>query len=215
MSEGFEKDHSLCTYYEKTGSCSRGELCNRVHRIYPLSRCLVFHHMFPDPTIFCKMLPENVLEITEKEKQNLIDAFYLDVYLMLIRFGPIEDIIICSNHSDHLNGNVLVMFREVDGAQSALAALDNCYYAGRKIKITLAPITRLSNCLCRGIENGECINPISCNYVHLFKPSEYVINECFPRGLRVYAEKFRDMKKHRIPDTPTDLLYGKTKLRKN
>jgi len=215
MSEDKERDPTLCAFYEKTGTCGKGELCGRIHRTYPLSRCLLFHHLFPDPTVFAKMLPEGVLSISSTEKQRMVDAFYLDVVLMVNRFGPVEDVVICGNKSDHLNGNVLVMFKEVDAAYAALAALDGCYYAGRKVKVSLIPLNRISNSICRGIENGECAAQDSCNYVHPLNPSDFVTNECFPRSLRVYAEPFRKMKKHMIPDTPTDLLYGKTRLRKN
>lgn len=170
--------------------------------------------MFPDPDLFRSMLSDpDQVPLTDEKRQNLIDAFYLDVFLVLRQFGILEDIIVCGNKSDHLSGNVLAMYKEVNSAISAQRALNNQYYAGRKLTVTLAPVQRLSNALCR-LSDGDCTMGERCSFVHPLNPSKFVMNECFPRGVKAYAQPFRNTKQQKIWDTPTDLLYGKTKMRK-
>jgi splicing factor U2AF subunit len=204
----------LCMPYEKTGACPKGELCRQIHRTPDLPRCLVFHHIYADPDLFVEMLPEGTLEISGKQKQNLIDAFYLDCFLMLRNFGQLDDMVLCGNKSDHLTGNLIVMYREVNGAMSAFHCLNGQYYAGRRIAVTLAPVLRLSNAVCRSFSDGQCQLGNQCNFVHALNPSKHVMTECFPKGLRAFALPFRKVKTYRIMDSPTDLLYGQTKMRR-
>jgi splicing factor U2AF subunit len=200
--------------YEKTGACPKGDLCQQSHRNIEMPRCLVFHHIYPDPELFIDMLPPDVFSLSAKQKQNLIDAFYLDMFLMLRNFGLLEDILLCGNKSDHLSGNLIVMYKEVQSATSTLMALNGQYYAGRKIAVTFAPILRLSNAICRSAGDAQCQLGAQCNFVHPLNPSKFVMNECFPRGPRHYAPPFRTARAHRIVDTPGELLYGESKMRR-
>ena len=61
---------------------------------------------------------------------------------------------------------------------------------------------------------ASCDNGERCSFIHPHNPSKFVMNECFPRGVKAYAQPFRNTKQQKIWDTPTDLLYGKTKMRK-
>ena len=88
-----EREPTVCQVYDKTGACLKGELCNKSHRDAPISRAIVLHHIYPDPDLFIEMLPPGTLEIPQEQKQRLVNAFYLDVYYMLQRFGPIDDMI--------------------------------------------------------------------------------------------------------------------------
>lgn len=205
----------LCQNFEKTGVCAKGDACRFVHRTADISRCLVFHHLFPDPDLFRGLLPDpDVLQITAKQRQNVIDAFYLDVFLVMRQFGIVEDIVICGNRADHLSGNVIVMFKEANAAVVAQSALNGQYYAGRKIVVTLAPIQRTSNSICR-ISDGECPMGDKCAFVHPLEPSKHVMNECFPRSLKAYALPFRNMKQQKVWDTPGDLLRGQTRMKRD
>lgn len=200
-----QQDKFVCINYEKTGVCSKGEMCNKVHRSDPMSRIVLFKHLYPDPDIFLALLPEGTIMISEEQKQRAADAFYYDVFLMCQRFGPVEDIVIAANKTDIMTGNVLVSFKEVDAAHAAVLALNNQYYAGRKIHCQLTPIQRLSGSLCR---EPNCPFGDTCNYIHAVNISENVMKACFPRLYRVYPSKFRRTNKFHVLTNPAEILNG-------
>ncbi|OHT01179.1 Splicing factor U2AF 23 kDa subunit [Tritrichomonas foetus] len=208
-----DPEKTICNYFDRTGCCAKEDLCNKTHRNAELSRCLVFHHIFPDPDLFVESLPDpDSIQITKEEKINLINSFYLDMVIMLKQFGPLEDLVVASNRSDTMSGNVVAMFREVDGAASAYLALNGQFYAGRKIRVTFAPIIRLASAICRGYEDGECKLGNTCSFIHPHAPSPWITDECFPRAQRMFAAPFRISKRTRILDTPQEVLYGKSKM---
>lgn len=199
-----EIDRTCCLEYEKTGICPRKDLCIKSHRNAELSRCIVFHHLYPDPDLFIEMLGDpKALVITDKEKENLLNAFYLDVYYMLIQFGPLDDLVIASNKVNAMSGNVFAMFREVDGAAACYLALNNQFYAGRRVRITFTPIIRLSSAVCRDGEN--CQSGDNCIYIHPYNPTIYT--EVFPRVKRMFARPFR-RRKVVVLASPQDALHG-------
>ncbi|EAX96776.1 hypothetical protein TVAG_216790 [Trichomonas vaginalis G3] len=195
----------FCLQFEKTGVCLKGEMCNKPHRSDPMSRILLFKHLYPDPDVFLALLPTGSVTISDEEKQRAADAFYYDIFLMCQRFGPVEDILIASNKTDIMNGNVYVSFKEVDAAQAAFLTLNNQYYAGRKVECVLTPISRLSNAICN---ESACPYGSTCNYVHPLKISEHITKICFPRSSRVYPTQFRRAGKIKIATTPANILNG-------
>lgn len=200
-----EIDKTCCLEFEKTGICSRGDLCMRTHRNAELSRCVIFHHLYPDPEVFIQSLRDpKAIVITEKEKENLLNAFYLDVFYMLIQFGPVDDIVIASNKANTMSGNVFAMFREVDGAAACFLALNNQFYAGRKIQMSFSPIVRLSSAICRS-EEGKCESGDECIFIHPYNPTIYT--DVFPRPHRMFAKQFR-RKKAIVLASPQEALHG-------
>ncbi|OHT11647.1 hypothetical protein TRFO_03851 [Tritrichomonas foetus] len=204
-----ELDKSLCPFYDKTGCCNKEDLCNKTHRNAEINRCLIFHQMYPDPDLFINSLDDpSVVQLTDDDKQNLFNAFYIDIVSMLKQFGPLDDVVVASNKNDTLNGNVFAMFREVDAASAAYLALNGQFYAGRKIRITFSPIIRLSSAVCRVNEDEACTQGNSCNFIHPYNPSNGIMDDCFPRINRKFARAFRKSNKTSIRTTPIEALYG-------
>lgn len=201
-----------CLAFERTGVCIKGDHCNKIHRNTGFSRCLVFHHIYPDPDLFIKMLPDGVLEISDTQKQNILDAFYLDMYIGLNRFGILDDMLIAGNQTDCQSGNVIALFHEIDSAYSAYMTLNNQFYAGRRVSITFAPILRLTMCICK--EENSCPMGHMCSFIHPIQVSEHIYRECFPRNIRSYAEPWRIAHRFTNYDSPNDVLYGKSKMLK-
>ena len=201
---------NLCNFYEKTGVCSKGLTCTKIHRQDPFSRVICFHHLFPDPNFFIKMLPPGTLEIPQEQKQRLVNAFYLDVYYMLQRFGPIDDMIIAANQTDALSGNVWAAFRETDAAHACVSFLNGKYYAGRKIYVTLTPIVKLSSCICNP---STCPMKEKCRFIHELRPSEHIVRQCFNKNVKLYAEPFRKSRTKKLADSPSDALYGRSRFK--
>lgn len=210
-----ESNSTLCEFYEKTGACPNQDICVKTHRQVALSRSIVLHHIFPDPDIFISSLPPNTLYIDPRTKQSLIDAVFLDVAIMLLEFGILDDMIIAGNKSDHLFGNIIAVFHECDSAHAAKEALDGQYYAGRRISVSLSPVLRISRSICN-MKCEVCEGKLGseCNFIHPLEPSPHILNQVFPRGIKSYPEKFRNIKK-RYLDSPYDALYGRTKFFNN
>jgi hypothetical protein len=127
----------------------------------------------------------------------------------------------CQNTVGNCEATVVVHSRhsgvspELDASKtSTVLALNNQFYAGRQITATLAPVLRLSNAICRGAADGQCQMGPNCIFVHPLNPSKYVMSETFPRGPRAYAPPFRVSNVHRIPDKPSDVLYGITQTKR-
>lgn len=202
-------DKTICGVFDKTGCCPQEEGCTKMHRQPEISRCLVFHHIYPDPELFINSLPDpKIIQIPKEQQQNLFNAFYMDMVSLLAQFGPLEDLVIASNKSDTLSGNALAMFREVDGAYAAYMALNGEYYCGRKIHITFSPTLRLTSAICRV---DECKLGLKCHFIHPFNPSPDVYSDCFSRSTRQFPTPQREYKKRQYFNSPQDLLYGKIK----
>ena len=211
--EAFEdgKDTTLCEFYEKIGCCPNLDVCNKTHRNAPLNRSIILHHIFPDPDLFIGMLPKGVLEIDHTTKQRLIDAVFLDISIMLMEFGLLDDMVIAGNFSDNLFGSVIAIFHEADSAYAAQMALDGQYYAGRKIHVSLSPVPRISTAICFNINKyKECQIGSKCMFIHPYEPSPNIFNEVFSRSQKSYPSSFRNTKKKCL-DSPTDALYGRTR----
>ena len=204
-------DPDVCIYYERTGCCPRGDLCKRKHILTALPRCVVLHHIFPNPDFFINSLPPGTLQIQNDEKQRLIDAFFVDICLMMRNFGLVDDVAIASNTSDCLSGNVWVWFRESDSAIMCKNALNGQYYAGRKILVTLCSSPRFSISVCKNAILGSCSAGLGCYFIHTLEPSYHIFNECIPRSMKVYPEQFRKWKTPVIFDSPNDIIAGKCK----
>ncbi|OHT01381.1 putative U2 snRNP auxiliary factor small subunit [Tritrichomonas foetus] len=205
-----EKDPTICQFYDKTGVCSKGELCNKSHRDCAISRAIVLHHIFPDPDVFISMLPPGVLSISDITRQRLVDAFFIDVAAMLMQFGQLDDMVLSGNKSDHLIGNVIGLFHDSDAALAAKIALDGQYYAGRRIAVGFVPIPRLSLAICHNTDNKECTNGALCNFIHPLEPSPNVYNQCFPRVVKSQPQQLRNPKKKRFINNPMDTLYNRS-----
>ncbi|OHT15081.1 Splicing factor U2AF 26 kDa subunit [Tritrichomonas foetus] len=202
-----EKDLSICYSYEKTGSCPRGEKCHLLHLSAPMSRCLVFYHLYPNPDMFATFLKDEELQLDEDKKFDAFDAFFLDVFLELKLFGNVEDMFVAGNLSSHLQGNVYVRFQEVDAAMAAHKALEGRYYAGRVIHSAFVPVERLSSAICQ----DECIHGLNCSKVHPILASKNIMVQCFPRNIRTTPAVLRGFNMNTSYDSPYDILYGRSK----
>lgn len=178
---------STCELYEKTGSCPNDYIpkcCPYKHPMKLMSRCLVFHHLYPNPEYFASFLPKSDQSlIKNRYNLNFVDAFFLDVYAEFKLFGNVQDIIIASNITQHLYGNVYVRFNEPDEALACHKALEGRFYAGRKVTSSLLFVEKLTSLICEEESNGKCDNGTTCPCMHPFIISKNVYWQAFPRSL--------------------------------
>ena len=204
-----EKDPTICNFFEKTGCCSKFDLCNKSHKDMPIDRTLIFHHLYPDPDLFIDSLPPGSLEISDQEKQRLLDAFFLDVGYMLGSFGQLDDLMIMGNRMDHMSGNVIAIYLEADSAMAAYIALNNVYYAGRKVDISFSSVSRMSSCVCRN--QSTCPHGNTCCFVHPLEPSSHIFNLIIEKSMKGFPPGFRKPRSAKSIDSPMDALYGNQK----
>lgn len=207
-----DKDPKNCPFFEKTGCCSKGKVCMKIHRTVEISRVLLFHHLYPNPEIFLKMLGSTSVEISQQKRQNLLDGFFVDVCCMLMQFGQLDDLLICGNKNDTLFGNVLAEFHDINAAKAAQMALDGVFYAGRKIHVSFTPILRLISGLCFKNEQGSCMLGDACCFIHPIRPTFCVYNQIFPRKVKSIPRALRSANIKRNIDHPMDLVNGKAKF---
>lgn len=176
-----------CSSYSQFGTCPASKFCTRLHVVDGLYRCLILYHLYPDPYIYNILVPPQFqIRFSPEQSQNLFNSFYLDIFQKMKEYGPIDNLLVCGNHSFNLIGNVYVIYKEVNSAQLSYTHLkDNCYYAGRKIRVELSPISQISSAICAEIKSsGSCQDCDSCLYIHPLRPSPEVFKLCFPSELK-------------------------------
>jgi hypothetical protein len=72
------------------------------------------------------------LEHSEEEIRDHFEKFWYDIVPEFKRYGEIELLRVCRNHSHHLRGNVYIMYRNQEDAMRAHKAFHGRYYAGKK-----------------------------------------------------------------------------------
>ncbi|KAH0789426.1 splicing factor U2af small subunit B-like [Histomonas meleagridis] len=142
------------------------------------SKTLLLCNLYPNPIRFISLLPKGVLEISNSTLDRNFDEFYIDIYEELRTFGPIEDLLVASNLCDHLVGNVLVRYENLEDAVSAFSNLRCCYYAGRPIDAQYSPVDVFSGAICRQFHLGKCQHGENCNFIHPKYPSSEVLEHC-------------------------------------
>jgi len=216
--KSFDKDSSICYIYKKTGACLGGIMknCCLLHHVQnQINRCIVFHHLYPNPKFFASFFSENDKPIIDPiQEQQGLDAFFMDIYLEVEVFGKVEDMIISGNISRHLYGNVYVRFVDPASALACMIALQGRYYAGRKVVASFVPTNKLSSIKCKDNEGSTCIHEDKCHFVHPLKISPHVLMQAFPRSHFMIPDKLRDAPKNIVYDSPDDLLYGRSRLLK-
>lgn len=163
---GTEKDKVNCSFYYKIGACRHGDKCSRKHVKPSYSVTLLIPNLYLNPSHdpHCSLSPAQL--------QQHFDLFWEDLFVELsLRYGPIDEMVICDNIGDHLIGNVYVRFREEEAAGRAVEDLNKRWYAGRPVFAELSPVTDFRESCCRQYENGECNRGGYCNFMHLKYPS--------------------------------------------
>jgi splicing factor U2AF subunit len=136
--------------------------------------------MYSNPPIAIAIAEGNkVSDDSLKESLTHFEDFYEEVFLELVKFGEIKDLIVCDNLGDHLIGNVYVKFGAEEEAENAYKGLNGRFYSGKAIVCEYSPVTDFRESRCRQFEEGACGRGGYCNFMHLkyisrdFKKSLY------------------------------------------
>jgi len=181
---GTEKDKVNCPFYFKIGACRYGDKCGRRHNKPTLSQTLLIVAMYQNPAL----LPN----FDEKKAQRTFEDFYEDIFEELGSYGDIEELYVCDNVCEHMQGNVYVKYYSEDSAEKAIKALIGRFYGGKPIVAEFSPVTDFRESSCRQYEMHECTRGGHCNFMHLRE---------VPRDLkrRLFGGKKRRKSRSRSP----------------
>lgn len=162
---GTERDKVNCAFYFKIGACRHGDRCSRRHVKPKLSQSVLIPNVYVNPG------KDPCSNMNESELQTHFDLFYEDFYIELAKYGPLEEMHVCSNDGDHLSGNIYARFADQRDAAKCSVSLNNRYYNGRPLYAELSPVTDFTEACCRQNEQGTCARGGMCNFMHMKHPT--------------------------------------------
>jgi splicing factor U2AF 35 kDa subunit len=194
---GTEEDKVNCPFYYKIGACRHGDRCSRIHHKPAFSPTLLIKHLYVNPKQQQQQnvpgMPDNSNSTSPDQALEDYLCFYEDLYLEFSKVGPVLEMHVVDNLSDHMVGNVYVKMADEEAAADALSVMSGRYYDGRVIQAEYSPVTDFREARCRAHEEGECDRgSMSCNFLHI-KP----IPELLVRSLEDEAEHERREEKRR------------------
>jgi splicing factor U2AF subunit len=161
---GSDNDKRTCKFYNKTGTCRYGDACTRSHD-KPLSSCTVMiPHMYVPPV-------KKMSEFSDQNdaidfEEHFFEDFYEDVLQEAEKIGPVRDFIVLKNSSEHLLGNVFIVFETESSAQICLEQWAGRYYNTVLLKPQLSPPTSFDEARCQLYDQGKCPRLI-CHFFHI------------------------------------------------
>jgi len=169
-SYGTEKDSSNCAFFLKTGSCRYGDACSKFHPYPPVSTTLLIKNMYDGPGMSEPTDEDNDddLEHSEEEIRDHFEQFWHDIVPEFRRYGEIEQLRVCRNHSHHLRGNVYIMYKNQEEALRAHHAFHGRFYAGKKLIVQFSPVVNWKSAVCGLFTRRQCERGKQCNFLHVF-----------------------------------------------
>ncbi|ODQ68274.1 splicing factor U2AF 35 kDa subunit [Nadsonia fulvescens var. elongata DSM 6958] len=181
---GTEQDKVNCSFYFKIGACRHGEKCSRKHIKPNYSQTIMCPNLYQNPAL--KQNSHHNGQSNSYESNSDVDsqqvfedfeAFYEDIYCEAAKFGEVEEIVVCENANDHLNGNVYIRFKLEEDAQKACDDFNTRWYNGRPIYCELSPVTEIREACCRQHDIRECGRGGLCNFIHAKRPSRELLKD--------------------------------------
>jgi len=181
---GTEKDKVNCSFFFKTGACTHGERCSRIHNKPTFSQTVLLLNLYINPQNSAKTADgSHLANVTDEEMQEHYDNFFEDVFAECEdKYGQVEEMNVCDNLGDHLVGNVYVKFKREEDAEKAANDLNNRWFGGRPVYAELTPVTDFREACCRQYETGECTRSGFCNFMHLKPISRKLRHELYGRS---------------------------------
>jgi len=181
---GTEKDKVNCSFFFKTGACTHGERCSRIHNRPTFSQTILLQNLYINPQNSAKTADgSHLANVTDEEMQEHYDNFFEDVFVECEdKYGQVEEMNVCDNLGDHLVGNVYVKFKREEDAEKAANDLNNRWFGGRPVYAELTPVTDFREACCRQYETGECTRSGFCNFMHLKPISRKRRHELYGQG---------------------------------
>lgn len=206
-------NHKICEFWEKVGSCRHGNQCVRYHNKPKRSKTIIFRKIFNNPvrTLYQKSSSSSAAakfdnenkpnlnnkqngefvtintEINEEKLSKEADRLYQDLFVEFsLKYGELEDLIICGNFNTHIGGHVLVKFKD---ERSALKCYNDCndrWYNEKPMFCELSPVKYLDDAICKKFSSrGICERGDQCNLIHVRQPN-YQLRKMLQASQRAY-----------------------------
>jgi len=79
---GTEKDKVNCSFFFKTGACTHGERCSRIHNKPTFSQTILLQNLYINPQNSAKTADgSHLANVTDEEMQEHYDNFFEDVFV--------------------------------------------------------------------------------------------------------------------------------------
>lgn len=199
-----------CPFWDKVGACRHGNKCVRLHTRPKKSKTVVFWNLFPNPVRTCykkttgKDGTEDVTnnggdfvvldaEIDERKLSQEADRFFQDIFVELsLKYGEIDDLIICGNYNPHLGGNVLVKFKDERSAAKSYQECNDRWYGEKPIFCELSPVSYFEDAACKDFSvSGRCDRGDQCNLIHVRRPDYGLRKKLFASQRAYYKDTDR------------------------
>ncbi|EDO07135.2 putative U2 splicing factor subunit [Babesia bovis T2Bo] len=205
---GTEEDRVNCPFYWKIGACRHGDQCSRAHYKPSAAQTLVIRHMYQNPPVAIAIAEGQMIsdELLDKAADHF-EEFYEEVFLELMKYGEIEDMVVCDNIGDHIIGNVYVKYRDENSAAHAISMLSGRFYGGKPIQCEYTPVTDFREARCRQFVEGQCRRGGYCNFMHIKHVPRSVRRKL---DERMYAE-FPEYKKRALRSSERSGSYERPK----
>eukprot|EP01080_Neovahlkampfia_damariscottae_P007080 gene7080-11243_t len=172
---GTEKDKVNCPFYWKIGACRHGRKCTRNHNRPTISQTILIPHMYQSPlTMPLIDTSGNPIKFDETFLNNHSEDFFIDTWEEFVKYGTLEELVVCDNVCEHLQGNVYVKYAKEQDAKAALTALAGRFYGGRTLVPEFSPVTDFKEARCKEFEQTICRRGGMCNFMHLKKVPSYL-----------------------------------------
>ncbi|CAA9988217.1 splicing factor U2AF small subunit, putative [Plasmodium knowlesi strain H] len=191
---GTEEDRVNCPFFWKIGACRHGDQCSRSHYKPNSAQTLVIRHMYDNPPMAVAIAEGQMVEDEVLDKAaDHFEEFYEEVFEELMKYGEIEDMVVCDNIGDHIIGNVYIKYTHEDYAEKAVKELNGRFYAGKPLQIEYTPVTDFREARCRQFVDGQCRRGGYCNFMHIKHVPRSVKRKLYKRMYK----KFPEYKKRR------------------
>ncbi|SBS85427.1 splicing factor U2AF small subunit, putative [Plasmodium malariae] len=201
---GTEEDRVNCPFFWKIGACRHGDQCSRSHYKPNSAQTLVIRHMYDNPPMAVAIAEGQMVddEVLDKAADHF-EEFYEEVFEELMKYGEIEDMVVCDNIGDHIIGNVYIKYTHEDYAEKAVKELNGRFYAGKPLQIEYTPVTDFREARCRQFVDGQCRRGGYCNFMHIKHVPRSVKRKLYRRMYK----KFPEYKKRRKTKDDSEDAY--------
>jgi splicing factor U2AF subunit len=171
-------DAPHCAFFRRMGACRHGEFCQKKHFRPQVCDVLLLPMLYPNP-LACPLSRQADETSGEGAQESVeipydpaflkkhFEEFYEDLFLTLLKFGEISDIVVLENTCEHLLGNVYIRFKTVEGAVMAHKNLTNMTYHGTLILPEFSPVTDFFDATCKQQSTSAMCDRLgSCNFHH-------------------------------------------------
>lgn len=163
---GTEKDKVNCSFYFKIGACRHGAKCTKTHNVPTFSQTVLLRNLYLSPLNSAQTAIAHD-QITDEVLQKHFDDTYEELFIeMEEKYGEIEELNICENMSEHLQGNTYAKFRYEEDAEKAVQDMNTRWFSGNPIYAELSPVTDFQEASCQ-FRASDCPRGGFCNFLHL------------------------------------------------